>query len=508
MISFPLADLFCGAGGTSTGAMEAIEALGYRAELTAVNHWPVAVATHELNHPSARHLCASLDSLNPRDLFGRGELKLLWASPECTHHSVARGGAPINDQSRATAWCVTRWAEALLPDTILVENVPEFRTWGPVNKVGRPLKKMKGRTFTAWLESLVSLGYQVDYRILVAADYGDPTTRRRLFVQAQRRRGARIVWPDPTHGEMAGEEFPMGLRPWVPAREIIDWSLQGQSIFERERPLSPKTMKRIWAGLEKFGLKPYMVAAGFGERDGQAPRTLSVDKPLPTVVAGGVKAALAEPFLICMEHKGSVRSVERPMPTITTAKGGAIAVAEPMLVTVDRPITNRSRARPVSEPFPTVTGNNRIGVAEPYLLPQNQGGALRPVSAPAPAVATDGAVALVEPFLVEYYGNGRAQSVKAPVGTVTCHDRFGLVRPVVEVSGERYLLDIRFRMLQPHELAGAQGFRPDYKFTGNKTEQVKQIGNAVPRRLARAIVAAALSQRTDVSWLCEKENAA
>lgn len=591
----PIADLFCGAGGTSQGAVEAIEALGFRADLTAVNHWPVAVATHTVNHPEARHLCASLDSINPRDLFKAGELKLLWASPECTHHSVARGGTPINDQSRATAWCVTRWAEALRPEVILVENVPEFRTWGPIGSNGRPLKSKKGETFAAWLNSLRSLGYTVDYRILVAADYGDPTTRRRLFVQAVRGK-RKIVWPEPTHAPL-GETDLLGTRkPWVPAREIIDWKLEGQSIYDRKRPLSDKTLRRIMAGLEKFGLKPF-ITPGNGERVTQAPRTHAVDEPAPTVTAqghfhlaepflvqvnnsedrrpkplseplhtvtaGGVSHGIAlpvlitppgetglirpakagetkcpaEPFLIAMEHGGHIRSVDKPLNTVTTAKGGAHGIAQPFLVKLrgtndaadlDKPaptvtsggnhlglaepfLVNTAhggdrRARSVKEPMPAVAGNRGdVALVEPSLLPQNQGGELRPVSEPAPTVATKGAVALVEPFLVNYYGTGHADSVAAPLAAVTTKDRHALVRPVVVVNGERYLLDIRFRMLQPHELAGAQGFRRDYKFTGTKTDQVKQIGNAVPRRLARAIVAAALSQNSDVSWLTDSD---
>lgn len=237
-----IADLFCGAGGTSTGAVEAVETLGYRPRLTAINHWPVAVATHERNHPGARHLCASLDSLNPRELYREGQLDLLWASPECTHHSQARGGRPINDQSRATAWCVVRWAEALRPDTIMVENVPEFATWGPIGVNRRPMRSRKGETFRAWLAALQSLGYAVDSRVLVAADYGDPTTRRRLFVQAQRG-NRRIVWPDATH---ARRGLARGSLPtWKSTQEyVIDWTLPASSIFGRKRPLSPKTMKR------------------------------------------------------------------------------------------------------------------------------------------------------------------------------------------------------------------------------------------------------------------------
>jgi len=392
MIAFPLADLFCGAGGTSTGACEAVAALGYRPELTACNHWPVAVATHAKNHPEARHLCASLDTLNPRELFKPGELKLLWASPECTNHSRARRGKHINEQSRATAWCVTRWADALLPDTVLVENVPEFRSWP---------------SFAAWVACLESFGYRVDHRILVAADYGDPTTRRRLFVQAVRGK-RRIVWPTATHAKHADL---FDRKPWVSASEIIDWTLPAQAISSRKRPLAAKTMKRINDGLEKHG----------------------------------------GAMLIAMEHGGRGLSLRDPMPTVTCAKGGAFGLA--------------------------------------YLLPQHGGGALRPITEPAPTVACAGAIALI----VEYYGTGGTRPVTEPLPTVTCRDRFALIQ---SRGGE-----VLFRMLKAKELAAAQGFRSDYQFTGNGSEITKQIGNAVPRHLARAIVAAAVSQDANVGDL-------
>lgn len=577
-MKFRIADLFCGAGGTSAGALEALEALGHRPELTAVNHWPVAIATHEANHPGARHLCTGLDAVNPRDLFAEGELDLLWASPECTHHSVARGGKPINDQSRATAWCVVRWAEALRPNVILVENVPEFESWGGIGTNGRPLKTKRGATFIAWVGALESLGYRVDWRILCAADYGDPTTRRRLFVQAVRGR-RRIVWPEPTHAPIEDIDLLGRRRPWVAAREVIDWAIPGTSIFDRKRPLSPKTMKRIWAGLEKFGLKPF-ITPGNGERSKQAPRKHDIDAPMPTVTAQG-HLHLAEPFIISMEHGGNLDSIERPLRTITTAKGGAMAVVNPFLVpqhsstdarSIDKPaptVTTTSRGIGLAQPYliemrgtsdqqvessakdlgapvgtitaggvhhgivqpflvKTANGESRAGEAsrslslgrpmptvcgtrgdvalvEPHLLPQQSDGRLRPISEPAPTVATSGAIALIEPFLVEYYGNGGANSVGEPLPTVTCNDRHALVRPVVILEGERYLLDIRFRMLQPHELAAAQGFPAGYRFTGNKTEQVKQIGNAVPRRLARALCAAVVSQNADIGHLVDAE---
>ena len=519
MKSFHIADLFCGAGGTSSGAIEAISALGYRPELTAVNHWPVAIATHTENHPGSRHLCTGLDAVNPRDLFDEGQLNLLWASPECTHHSVARGGKPINDQSRATAWCVVRWAEALRPNVILVENVPEFETWGAIGVNGRPLKTKRGATFIAWVGALESLGYRVDWRVLCAADYGDPTTRRRLFVQAVRGR-RKIVWPEPTHAPLEDIDLLGRRRPWVAAREVIDWDIPGTSIFERVRPLSPKTMKRIWAGLEKFGLKPFIVP----QHSNPTPK--GVDEPLGAIVAEGSGPKLAEPFILTMEHGGNLDSIGRPLRTITTAKGGAMAVVNPFLIpqhssnearSIDIPAptvttTSRgvglaqpyliemrgtserqleataksveapmgtvtaggihhglaqpflvktangesrngegSRALSLESPMPTVCGNRGdVALVEPHLLPQNQGGVLRPVSEPAPTVATSGAIALVEPFLVEYYGNGTPNSVSDPLPTVTCNDRHALVRPVVIIDGERYLLDIRFRMLQPH----------------------------------------------------------
>lgn len=393
--------------------------------LTAVNHWTRAVETHSANHPSATHFCAAVDSLNPKDACPEG-LDLLWASPECTHHSRARGGKPMNDQSRASAHCVTRWVEAHMPPVVQIENVPEFLTWGPLGANGKPIASRKGETFHAWVRMIESLGYRVEWRILCAADFGDPTTRERLFIQAVRGR-RKIVWPEPSHRKRAGRDLFDGAKPtWRPARDVIDWSLEGKSIFSRKRPLKANTLRRIQEGLSRFGLKP---------------------------------------SLVCMEHRGSVRSVDQPVPTVTTARGGA------------------------------------MGLIEPCLLPQQSDGRLRPISEPAPTVSTAGAIALVEPFLVEYYGTGGARSISEPLPTATTKPRFALVEPsllpVVNVGGSSRRLDIRFRMLQPHELAAAQGFPPNYRFTGTKAEVCKQIGNAVPCGLARALVTAALTQRSN-----------
>jgi DNA (cytosine-5)-methyltransferase 1 len=654
-----IADLFCGAGGSSTGAMEAAQILGYRPELTAVNHWDRAIETHQANHPEARHLCTGVDNINPRDLYAEDELDVLIASPECTHFSTARGGRPVNEQSRATAMCVIRWAETMRPPIIMIENVPEFRSWGPLirkrvtpsfppfaewNQIRReiaeengrtykpgsrrlydrekkagtksrlewmPDPKRKGELFEAWLTMLRAIGYKVDHRIICCANYGDPTTRKRLFIQAVR--GARkIVWPHPTHLEDPGSELALSrTRPWPTARnDVIDWSLQGLSIYSRKKALSAKTMARIMAGLEKFGLKPFIVpqengngprsvdrpagsvtttsrgvkliepflvnmrgkskgasvnkptpavtggqnlmlaepfiVPNFGEREGQEPRVHSIDAPAPAVTGRGA-GNLIQPCLIKMRGTNNAADVDKPSPTVTgsqtlalaefiiqtdqTGSNGScarstskplgavvskqnVALVRPYLVQLshgDGKDKNgaKRRVRSVEEPLPPVCGNRGDwAVCDPALLPQHGGGALRSVDQPAPTIATDGAVALVEPYLVKFYGTGRAASVDKPLDTCTAKARFGLARPVVEIQGQRFLLDIRFRMLQPHELAAAQGFHRGYKFKGNKTEIVKQIGNAVPRRTLRALILAAMSQSPDVSYLLDREDAA
>ncbi|HYG22743.1 MAG TPA: DNA cytosine methyltransferase [Verrucomicrobiae bacterium] len=522
------ADLFCGAGGTSTGLVEACQELGHECDLTAINHWEVAVATHTQNHPDARHLCASLDALNPRDLYGEGELDILWASPECTHHSIARGGKPINDQSRATAWCVVRWAEALRPSIILIENVKEFVSWGAIGTDGRPLKTKKGEVFSAWVSCLESLGYRVDWRVLCAADYGDPTTRKRLFVYAVRGR-RKIVWPEPTHAPVATEDMFGARKRWVPARDIIDWKLEGKSIYGRKKPLADKTLNRIMIGLERFGLKPFTIHM---EHQGSV---RSFDLPLPTITtAKGGAMAVAEPYLVHLRGNCDAKDLDKPAPALT-AGGGHLGLCEPYLIQCAHGNGgdingDGRRVRGTHVPLPTVAGNRgEWALCEPFVIGQQSGAQPRPASEPLPTVATSGAISLVQPFivpqfngaapqsvheplgtitttsrgirlvqpcLVSFYGKGDAQSVDKPLPTVTTKDRFGLVMPTVEIHGEKYLLDIRFRMLKPHELAAAQGFPRGYKFTGNTTQVVKQIGNAVPKNLAKALVRAALTQRS------------
>jgi len=466
------ADLFCGAGGTSTGLYHACHSLGRKVDLLAVNCWKIAIETHRLNHPGSRHICARLESIRPEDAIPSRKLDILVASPECTHHSIARGGRPVCDQLRASAWIVLRWIETLRVENILIENVQEFRNWGPIGASGKPLKSRKGETYQAFLTALRSFGYTVEDRVLNAADYGDPTSRKRLFIMGRKGK-KKIAWPDPSHGEsgLFGE-----LQPYRTARGIIDWNIKGQSIFDRKRPLAPSTMARIAAGLRKFGganAEPFLVML-YGTNDAR-----SVDRPCPTVTAKGNHIGLAEPFIIHTNHKGGDRthSLKKPLPTVTCGHRGEMALIEPF-ITIAK---GKSKIRGVDEPLPTITTRPHLYLCNPFVLGQQSCAAPRSVDKPLPTIATAGAIALIEPYLVKYYGTAKTQGVDEPLDTVTTKDRFGLV----EVKGKAQV-DILFRMLQPHELAAAMSFE-NYKFAGNRGDQVKQIGNAVPCRIAEAL---------------------
>ncbi len=619
-ITVRVADLFCGAGGTSTGLARACKALGINFQLVAVNHWPLAIETHSTNHTYAIHYCTGLDDLDPRQVnrehFGDQGLDLLLASPECTHHSNARGGKPVNDQSRAGGLHVARWIEIFRPKQVVMENVPEWETWGPTRRMAKMIKgkrvvgdwpdpERKGELFQALLTMIRAMGYTVEYKKLVAADYGDPTTRKRLFVRCALG-NKKPVWPTQTHAKVVPGQTALfdGLLPWVPARKIIDWSIQGQSIFDRKKPLADSTMNRIAAGLKKFGGKqfilpqqrfdnlegrsldqplhtitamggrvtgfvdpalvkvdpvglaehqrvlgealredgfaePFVMSAGGPEvgprpvsqpmntvltRDHMAvvePQVIklrgsepshiessakSIDQPIGTVSASGTHHGIAEAFLV--PHYGErpgqeprTHSIDEPVPTIPATGGGKFEVVQASAVPVDSFLLSQASGgapRSVEEPAPTIVTDGAISKVDSFVIPLNHGGAdtrTHSLEEPMPTVTTIDAWALIEPFLVQFYGSGSGKtghSVDKPLGTVTTKERYGLVRPVVEVNGQRYTLDIRFRMLTPKELARAMSFDDDYQFVGNREAQVKQIGNAVPCELAKALCMAAL----------------
>ena len=247
---YNVVDMFCGAGGESTGIMQVAVEQDMKVNLLAINHWERAIETHSANHPSAEHLCESVERIDPTRAVPGGKVNLLWASPECTHHSVARGGRPRSDQSRASAWLILKWLQELYVERVIIENVQEFLQWGPLDKNGKPIQKHKGEIFNIFIAALRSFGYTVDWKILCAADYGDPTTRQRLFIQAVKGR-KRIMWPEITHIDGVDNNL-MGYAAWRPASEVIDWTIPGTSIFDRKRPQAPATLRRIAAGIEKY----------------------------------------------------------------------------------------------------------------------------------------------------------------------------------------------------------------------------------------------------------------
>lgn len=565
-----VADLFAGAGGCSTGLLQAATQRGERVELVAINHWPIAVETHTRNHPEAKHFCASVETLNPITAVPSGRLDLLIAAPECVFFSTARGGKPIDDQRRASAWAILRWLEHLRVDELLIENVPEMRDWGPLGATHKPLKSKKGETFRAFIRVIESLNYRVEWKVLNAADYGAATTRRRLFIRA-RRGGKAIHWPASTHSKTGQASLFGGVRKWRAAREIIDWSLPSQSIFTRKIPLKPATIRRILEGLRRFGgpqLEPFLVILR-NHATGQ-----SIEGPIPTVTGGGTHTGIAEPVIVKLTHgdRARARAIDEPLPTLTAANRGELGIVEPFIVqpahgvgagrgdrgrvtSVESPLGTqpasnrfalaepflvplyserdgqRARVHSVDEPVPVIpaSGDGKFGIVEPFVLQQQSGGLPRPVDQPAPTIAADGAIGLVEPFIVppRHMNDGGVDSVDAPLRTVTAvsghvfgvvepfltkynrtaikaksvddpletvstRDRFALVQPVIN----GYALDIRFRMLQPHELSAAMSFPQSYVFTGNKGDQIRQIGNAVDCRMAEALCGAILDART------------
>lgn len=519
-----VADLFCGAGGSSTGCRRALSKLGVGMKLVAVNHWPVAIETHSRNHPDARHYCVNLDAARPGEIVPEGKLDLLMASPECTFHSRARGGRPINDQSRMSAWHVVRWCTELRVRCVLVENVPEFMEWGPLDKkTRRPLKRQKGDYFRAWVGAMESIGFKCEWRVLNAADYGDATTRQRFFLIA-RSDGEEIRWPEPTHSQDGGNDTKL----WKPAREIIDWSLRGKSIFRRKKPLSEKTMSRIYVGAIKFGwpepfldaIRRYMTSLGYtvpilavrkgGKRAGSfviANRMNNVGKdpasdPIPgltTAPGGGVYKV--DPTLVVLRQNADMRSVGRPTPTIC-AGGEHIALATPLIVRSDMHKSNAHCSRTVDDPLATMTTGNGLGLVRPSLiLPQNGTNRTRSVEEPAPVVTTTSrGIGFVTPvthrdrsdrtrstgeplptitcakrgelaFIVPAFGERptqvpRSHDLDSPAPTVCAKGRINLVEAIGRGPKKRgcrevYEIDIEFRMLEPMELARAMGFNDE-----------------------------------------------
>lgn len=349
------ADLFCGAGGTTTGLARTCERLGFKLRMLAVNHWDRAIETHAANHPWADHLCNGLNSVKPEKAVPGGKLDLLLASPECTHHSRARGGKPRNDQSRASAWHVLYWCQELYIRHVIIENVPDFLDWGPLGADGKPLKSKRGETFRAFITAFRSLGYRVEWRVLTCADYGDATTRRRLFIQA-RRGNVRIAWPEPSHTERPnGRLFDENLLPWKPACDVIDWNVPSQLLSERKKPLSKNTLDRIRKGIRRFWGKhaePFLVSIG---QTGGADRIRRLSEPLPTITTKA-EHCLIEPLTLPQQSCGQVRTIKSPLSTISAA--GAIGLIEPFAITY----YSNGKPKSILRPLETITANDRFAL--------------------------------------------------------------------------------------------------------------------------------------------------
>jgi DNA (cytosine-5)-methyltransferase 1 len=491
-------DNFAGGGGASLG----IEMALGRSPDIAVNHDPEAVALHAANHPETHHFCESVWTVDPKAVTAGKRVALAWFSPDCKHFSKAKGGKPVEKKIRGLAWVVIRWARAVKPRVIILENVEEFQDWGPLLDDGRPCPLRRGLTFRRWLGQLRAAGYEVQTRELRASDFGAPTSRKRFFLIA-RSDGLPISWPEPTHGAPL-----LGLAPYRTAADCVDWSLECPSIFDRAKPLAENTLRRIARGLRKYVLEaaepfivpvthagdarvhslrepmptvtaahrgekalvsPTLIQTSWGEREGQAPRCLDIHKPLGTIMAGGIKHALVSAFLA--KHYGGHEGPGRPLPL----------------------------------PFDTVTTIDHHALVASHLLKLRGGLAdhantAQALQLPAPTLTAGGThLAEVRAFLLSYYGSPVDAQLRQPLHTVTAHDRFGLVT----VHGQDYVIaDIGMRMLAPRELFRAQGFPDTYRIdievggkALSKSAQVRMCGNSVCPPVAAALVSANLAAR-------------
>lgn len=437
MIELQAADLFCGAGGTSTGMVMAVEELQrelgepIKLNLVAVNHWDVAIKTHSQNHSFAMHHCDSLKGVQPRDVI-KGRCHLLVASPECTHHSNARGGKPMDDQSRSSGADVVRWIGELRPDMVIIENVREYRTWGPLNKQNRPIKSRRGEYFQSFLADIRALGYATEDRLINCADLGDPTTRTRLFIYCKRLEHGALEWPRQTHAKDPSKLLVEGLLKWRTARQdVIDWSDRGKSILNRKKMLSYNTWRRTFAGLRKFSyidLEPW--------RDALYAMTAGTASPLrPARTLNGMgPGSVEEPYLVKLYGTSDAASAGAPVPTVS-AQGGHIAVAVPYQIRTDCTGGKTAGVRSIDDPAATVVGSGGLGVVDPqaFMLGQNyvesRPAQPRSVDEPVPTVLAKGAIAKVQPELIQFNGTADARSVEEPIGTLTGKPRYGLADP-------------------------------------------------------------------------------
>lgn len=538
-----IVDNFAGGGGASTGIEEAT---GFSVDI-AINHDPKAIAMHKANHPNTKHYCEDAWQVDPVQACNGHPVGLAWFSPDCKHFSKAKGGKPKDKNIRGLAWVACRWAGLVRPRVIMLENVEEFKTWGPLNRGHHPIKAKQGKTFNKFVSQLQDLGYEVQFRELVAADYGAPTMRKRFFMVARCDKRP-IIWPEPTHAPADSEAVKEGLlKPYVGAYTQIDFSRPCPSIFDTSeqikekygikavRPLAPKTMERIARGLKKFVLdnpEPFIVQCNHGGDR----RPLDTKEPLPTIT-GKHGYGIVEPYMIQIGQTGFTKdrskNIQEPLSTIVS-KNEHCLICPTLIQYHSETAQGEVRGQTIKDPIMTVDGSNRYGLVTSFLHKYYDGGYKgagesmenplptitawdhnsvvtanliqmnnhcdgKDIRQPLPTItAGDGHFGEVRAFLIKYYGQGTGQDIQEPLDTVTSRDRFGLVT----IEGEDYqIVDIGLRMLEPRELYGCQGFPDDYiidhDYTGKtypRTEQVKRCGNSVSPMIPNALVRANLKE--------------
>ena len=523
-------DNFAGGGGASTG----IEMATGRSVDIAINHDPAAIAMHRANHPATKHYCEDVWQVDPFEACRAEPVALAWFSPDCTHFSRAKGGKPVDKNIRGLAWVTLRWAMTVRPDVIMLENVPEIQTWGPLDENNQPIKERAGETFDGFIKALTTgmekdhpafaeavkvlgldprnmaagmlargLGYQVEFRTLTSCNYGAPTKRTRFYLIA-RSDGKPIVWPEATHGDPDSIVVRAGLKlPWRTAAECIDWTIPAQSIFERKKPLAENTLRRIARGIKKYVIdnpEPFIVHYKFDNEPE------CINKPLSTITSVNSHYLVA-PSLIQYHtetNPDEVRgqALNEPLMTQDTSNRYALSIAH-LMKNYAGGYTGAGSA--ADAPLGTVTAkdHNSLVTAHIMTLRNHQDG--QPMDEPLSTVTAGGSHhAEVQAFLVKYFSTGTAKSVTEPLDTITTKDRFALVT----IHGEEYIItDIRMRMLQPRELFNAQGFPQDYIIDrdadGNpypKSEQTAKCGNAVTPPVACALV------RANLPELCERSD--
>lgn len=494
-----IVDNFAGGGGASTG----IELAAGRPVTIAINHDPDAILMHMTNHPYTEHYQASIWDVDPKEKCRGRKVGLAWFSPDCKHFSKAKGGKPVDKNIRGLAWIVLRWAGTVKPRVIILENVEEFQTWGPVRK-GKPVKSKQGETFNKWISQLEALGYTIEYRELRACDYGAPTIRKRFFLIA-RCDGKPIVWPEPTHGDPNSEDVKNGtLKPWRTAADCIDFDLPCPSIFERKKPLAVNTQRRIARGLDKFVIKeakPYIVHIGNGERQGQKPRVQDIDKPVSTVVSS-CKQYYCTPSLIQYHSetaKGEVRGQKLHEPILTVDGSNRYGLQIPFLT---KYYSGAEQSFGCHSPIHTITTKDRMSVCTNYLTILRHNMDCRSVQEPLNTITTSGAHFANTRVYIRKYSAGCSfgywSKVRELLNRYTEWELADDEILIFNIKGvEYYISDIGLRMLQPKELYRAQGFPDDYiidhDYTGKsypKSKQVARCGNAVPPAFAKALVEA------------------